>query len=279
MSDDEEVKLMPMDPKDRPNKVKSLQTIIGILGNSSEARDWNNLPAFLEGMVMAKEKLPEGWLEKVARKANEHHKAGLIVRCAEMVKKTGVTLADAPITEELMLGFHIRAVQSGWESEEASKATKQAEQVALMMEDKEHCGGKLKEGQEDMRRNLTVVGVLLELEAARAIHVDGAEDVDRKVTRYAQNAVLLCEAAEFQVSNDYGYAAKKLERWIPLRAGLKMASSMPSIKNNTSLAGKISQQAKRIDGVVGKAKAQVEEQAGGKPRRCLNMLKEIEVVS
>ena len=277
MSDDEEVKLMPMDPKDRPKKVKSLQTIIRILGNSSEARDWNNLPAFLEGMVMAKEKLPEGWLEKVVRKANEQHKTGLIVRCAEMVEKTGVTLADSPITEELMLGFHIHAIQAGWNSEEAAKAAKRADQVALMMESKEHCGGKLQEGQEDMRRSLAVVGVLLELAAAREIHRDCGEDLNGKVTRYARNVVLLCEKANIQVSNDWRNTARRLERWIPLRAGLKMASDIPSIKKS-DLAKKIAEQITRIDDAMEKAKAQVEEQAAGKPKRCLNMLKEIEAM-
>ena len=266
-----------MDPHDRPNKAKSLHRIIKLLDSSSDAKDWNNLPAFLEGMVLAKEKLPKGWLEKVVRKANEHHKTGLMVRCAEMVKKTGLTLSNPPITEELMLGFHIRAVQAGWGSEDAAKVTKQAEQVALMMEDEKHCGGKLKEGQEDMRRNLTVVGVLLELAAARKIHQDGAQDVDGKITRYAKNAVLVCEKGEFHISDNYADTAKRLERWIPLRAGLKMVSTMPSIQDS-DLTRRISEQLKKLDDVVGEAKAQVEEQAGAKPRRCLNMLKEIEAM-
>jgi hypothetical protein len=274
LSNDEEVKLMPMNPHDKPNKVKSLMLLAKLLENSSESGDWNNLPPFLEGMVMAKEKLPDGWLQKVVRKANERGRSGVIITCAEMVKKTGVTFSDPHVTEEMMLGCHIRAAQAKWTGDEAGKAMKRAEQVALMMETKEHCGGKLKEGQQDMRKSTMVIGVLLELAAARALHVNGGKDVDGEVVRYAKNALILCGQSSFEPGQDHIEAVIRLERWLPLWAGLKMAQKVDGVQQGT-LASNLREQAGKLDRLIKEAKAQVEEQAKGKPRRCLIMYDEV----
>lgn len=274
LSNDEEVKLMPMDPHDKPNKGKSLMTLVRLLESSVDSKDWNNLPPFLEGMAMAKEKLPEGWLQKVVRKASERGRSGVIIRCAEMVKKTGVTFADPPIAEEMMLGFHIRATQARWAGEEVENALKQAEQVALMMEAKEHCGGKLREGQEDMRESMMVIGVLLELATARATHINAGKDVDGKVIRYVKNALVLCEHSLVRSAKDHIEAARKLERWLPLWAGLKMAQKVDTVRQS-SLASNVREQAERLEVAINEAKKQVEEQAAGKPRRCLNMYNEV----
>lgn len=265
---------MPMDPHDKPNKRKSLILLTSLLENSPDLRDWNNLAPFLEGMVMAKEKLPDGWLQKMARKANERGRSGVIITCAEMVKKTGVTFADPYITEEMMLGCHFRAAQAKWTGDDAAKAMKQAERVALMMEAKEHCGGTLKEGQEDMRKSTIVIGVLLELAAARALHANVGKDVDGKVVRYAQNALVVCEKTSFQPGEDHVEAGTMLERSLPLWAGLKMAQKVDEMQQGT-LASNLREQAEKLERVINKAKVQVEEQAKGKPRRCINIYNEV----
>jgi hypothetical protein len=274
LSNDEEVKLMPMDPHDKPNKGTSLKTLAKLLENSPEPRDWNNLPPFLEGMEMAKEKLPEGWLQKIVRKANERGRSGVIIRCAEMVKKTGVAFSNPHVTEEMMLGCHIRAAQAGWAGEEAEKAMKQAEQVALMLEAKEHCGGRLREGQQDMRKSAMVIGVLLELAAARVLHSNEGKDVDGKVVRYAENALILCQQTSFEPGKDHVEAAKRLERWLPLWAGLKMAQKVDEVQQGI-LASNLREQAEKLECLIHEAKAQIEEEAKGKPRRCLNMYNEV----
>jgi hypothetical protein len=274
LSNDEEVKLMPMDPHDKPNKRKSLILLANLLETSSDSRDWHNLPPFLEGMVMAKEKLPGGWLQKMVRKANERGRSGVIITCAEMVKKTGVTFADPHVTEEMMLGCHLRAAQANWVGDDTEKAMKQAERVALMMEAKEHCGGTLKEGQEDMRKSTMVIGVLLELAAARALHANAGKDVDGKVVRYAQNARVLCKQTSFQPGKDHVEAATMLERSLPLWAGLKMAQKVDEVQQGT-LASDLREQAGRLERVINEAKLQVEEQAKGKPRRCINIYNEV----
>ena len=273
LSNDEEVKLMPMDPHDKPNKKKSLILLAKLLESSSDLRDWDNLPPFLEGMVMAKEKLPDGWLQKIVKKANERGRSGVIIRCAEMVKKTGVTFADQHVAEEMMLGCHIRAARANWRGDDAEKAMKQAERVALMMEAQGHCGGALKKGQEDMRKSPMVIGVLLELAAARALDANEGKDVDGKVIRYAQNALVLCERTSFEPGKDRIEAASMLERSLPLWVGLKMAQKVDEIQQGT-LASNLREQAGRLERAINEAKGRVEEQAKGKPRRCINMYNE-----
>ena len=274
LSNDEEVKLMPMNPHDKPNKVRSLATLVKLLEISPEAKTWINLPPFLEGMAMSKEKLPDGWLQKLVRKANERGRSGVIIRCAEMVKKTGVTFSDPYVTTEMMLGCHIRAARAGWMGEDAEKAMKQAEQVALMMEAKEHCGGKLKEGEVDMRKSVVVIGVLLELATARALHVNEGKDVDGKVIRYAEIALALYRQCSFQPGNDHIAAARMLENWLPMWAGLKMAQKVDGLKGS-KVANDLREQAEKLQGPIKEAKARVEEQAEGKSRRSLNMYNEV----
>ena len=279
LSDDEEVKLMPMNPHDRPNKGKSLLRLVKILETSSEAKDWNNLPPFLEGMVMAKQELSEGWLQKIVRKASESGRSGVIIRCAEMVKKTDVIFSDPCVTTEMMLGCHIRAAKASWMGEEAEKAMKQADQVALMMEAKEHCGGKLKEGQMDMRRSTVVIGVLLELAAARALQTTAVNNIDRKaierkVMRLVEDAVVLCRQNTFQPAVDHLAAATMLEKWLPMLGGFKMAQKIAGIKQMT-MASDLRERAQKLQEFIDEAKLLVEEQAQGKPRRCLNMYNEV----
>ena len=215
-----------MDPHDKPNKKKSLNQLIDLLEQSTDANDWNNLPAFLEGMVLAKEKLPPGWLERVVRKANEHGRTSVIVRCAEMVEKTGVTLADPVVAGELLLGSHLRAANAGFQGEELEKACERAQQVVLMMEDKHHCAGKLKEGQVDSRGSVVAAGVLLELACARAKSVLGGKGEDGVVQDYATKAVVISQQASYEVLEDGYEMSKRLQRWLPLWAGMKLAVKM-----------------------------------------------------
>ena len=120
-----------------------------------------------------------------------------------------------------------------------------------------------------------VVGVLLELVAAQAVHVYGGKDVDGKVMRYAENALFLCRQSSFQPGKDYVEAATKLERWLPLWAGLKMAQKVDGV-NQSNLASDLREEAEKLEAPINEAKAQVEGQANGKPRRCLNMYNEVE---
>jgi hypothetical protein len=258
---------MPTSPIDKPAKAPSLRRIAELLGTSEDSKRWNNLPAFLEGMQLCKEKLPDGWLEKIVRKANEVGKSGVIIRCAEMVKKTGVCLADLVITRELMLGVHNSAADAGWEGEELEHAAKQAEQIALMLEDAHHCGGKLGKGQEDMRRNLGVVGTLLELTAAKALKIDNGKDVEGKVTSYATKLLALWKYRPVKVTDR---SERELEGWVPLLHGMRLALKVDGISSG-EMGSLLKSRLEELEKAAQEIRTQVIEAANGKPRRCLQM--------
>ena len=234
LSNDEEIRLMPMEPREKPNKRKSLNRLVQLLRESPDAEGWTNLPAFLEGMEMAKEELPAAWVEKLTRTANKAGKTGVIKLCAEMVKKTGVTLANPAMTQELMLGYHLQAAQEQFSGEALEKALKSAEQISFMMEDKLHCAGKLKAGHQDMRKDPIVLGVLLELAAYKAVNVTGGEDVDGRVAGLVTKTLSCTKDQNWELSVDQREMSGVLSKWIPLWNGMRTGLRIQSIEKGSN---------------------------------------------
>ncbi|ERF74061.1 hypothetical protein EPUS_03876 [Endocarpon pusillum Z07020] len=267
MSDEEELRLLPMNIRERPNKKKSLQRLVELL---QDERDWQNLPAFLEGMLLADEKLPDGYMERFVRKANEQGRTGLIIRCAEMVRKTGVTLADPAVTTELMLGLHIRAAKAGFKGEDMDKAVRQAQEVLLLLGKPEHCGGRVwRIGQKDMRKDLTVLAIMLELQAAQADRPTTNIAFSRLDTT-ASKILALFPKEDLTINEDPSQARIQLERLLPLWAGMKLALKKNRLQAPTLRA----QMRKDLDALtkfVEEAREKVNAASQGRPRRCLHM--------
>jgi hypothetical protein len=275
MSDDEEVRLQPMNPRDRPSKKKSLQRLLGLL---QDGKDWQNLPAFLEGLQMAGEKLPPGYMEKFVRKANEQGRTGIIIRCAEMVKKTGLLLADPAVARELMLGIHFRAVKCGFEGEEMDKAVHQAQEVALLMEKPEHCGGRVwRTGQQDMRKDFTVLGIMLELRATRADQPEEQNVTFGTVTKTASKVMAIWPQLDLKVDENPVPARLQLERWLPLWSGMKLALKAKDLQES-NLHGEVREAYDALTKSVEQATALVEAASLGRSRRCLHMYNDLKNV-
>ena len=269
MSDEEEVKLQPLHKHELPKKRKSLQRLSELL---RDTRDWQNLPAFLEGMKMAKQPLPFGYIEKLVRRANEQGRTGIIIRCAEMVKKTGVTLADPAVTTELMLGIHLRAAKSGFKGEDMDKAIHQAQVVALLLKKEEHQGRK--PGQKNMAEDLTVLGIMLELRAAQP---DAAKDQDVtlfQVEGTASTIMALWPQQDLTVNENSHLVRSQLEGWLPLWAGMKLALDGKSLKDS-KLRSELEQARDALTKSIDQAREKVEQAAEGKPRRCLQMYSDL----
>lgn len=236
MSDDEEINLVPMNMHERPNKKVSLQRLLKLL---QDGRDWQNLPAFLKGMHISGQKVSDGYMERFVRRANEQGKEGVILRCAEMVEKTGLSLAEPEVTLELMLGTHLRAVEAGFKGEAMDKALRQAQQVALLLERPEHCGGKtLKKGQVDMRKDVGVLGIILELTAAAEQQFDFSRTetepqrdiTSANVTKSAWKLITAWPQLDLTVDQIPGRAGKQLEAWLPIWFGIKLALNSSTLK-------------------------------------------------
>lgn len=272
MSDEEELRLLPMSSHDRPKKKQSLLRLLELL---QDGRDWQNLPAFLEGMQLAREELPPGYVERLTRRANAQGKTGLMIRCVEMVRKTGVTLADPATTRELMLGIHMMAARSKFTGEDMDKAVRQAREIALLMEKPEHCGGRVwKIGQKDMRKDIVVLAVMLELRAARP---DLSEDADitlGRLEKIASRVMALWPLQDFTVNQEAGPARLQLEGWLPLWAAMKLALKAQGLKDS-NLRHELEDAHKILTEPIEQARKIVEQASLGRPRRCLYMYNDL----
>lgn len=271
MSDNEELKLLPMNSRERPNKKQSLQRLLQLLQDN---KDWQNLPAFMEGMTLAGEALPKGFMERFVRRANEQEMTGIIIRCAEMVKKTGVVLSDPGVTTELMLGIHFKAVKAGFQGEEMKKALHLAQEVAVLLEKPEHCGGKVwKVGEKDMRKDIAVLGIMLELRAAQAAEELG-DLIFGTVPKAAARVMAKWPQEDLTISEDAGLARIQLERWLPLWAGMKLAIKAKSLED-PKLRSDVKQALQALTKAVEQARTKVETASQGRPRRCLHMYNDL----
>lgn len=278
MSDDEEIKLEPMNFYDKPNKKKSLRTILDILSDTNSDAAWKNLPSFLTGMVMAKEKIPTFFYEKITRKASEMGKERIIILCAEKADETGLRLSKRGVARELMLGFHTRAALADFKGTELEAATRRAEKVVRMLEDELHGSQKLKEDDVDARKSPLAASVLTELAAAKALNVP-----DSDTGKVASNAIKLLHLAakESQVDSvQPSPGASKieiralentvLEDLLPMQNAIKLALQLDSIEN-APLGKQLSAQLKQVDSKIEESVRILRENADGQPRRGLEM--------
>ncbi|EXJ70035.1 uncharacterized protein A1O5_07108 [Cladophialophora psammophila CBS 110553] len=272
MDDGEEIKLEPMHFYDKPSVNKSILKLVRLLDGNHNDTDWNNLPPFLHGLVMAKINLPSSFYEKITRKACEVGKERIILRCAEKPTETGMRLSRQGVARELMLGFHNRAVLANFQGGELEAASRRAEYVARMLEDELHGGGKLPKGEVDARKDPVVLAVLLELAAAKAIHAHGGQDYEGKVANYATKLLHLDSKElrsqlEQQTEVEQNYALVQL---LPIQNSMKWALKVDSVKNS-DLRKQLEAELSSLAKVVNDTAQSIQEKVGDKPRRSLIM--------
>ena len=286
LPNDEDMKLRPMSLKERPNKMKSLPVIQKHLAATQDRQAWSNLIAFLEGMHVAKEPIPESFLEAITRKAYEQGQHSIPLRLAQLVKKTNYRLSSQRIAREVFLGCHIRAASAGFQGEELEAAAKQAELFAQLLEQQEHCGGRPRENEVDMRQDLGVVGVLLELAAARALSANGGKDTNGQVANYVAKALAMSQGKDLglkmpssgelsrMLSREQRQAtvhgpANYLLQYLPLWHGMKLALEMEGVVSphqKTALEAKLKSLNEHITKAVSQAR-----KAEWQPKRALQM--------
>ncbi|EXJ93570.1 hypothetical protein A1O1_01962 [Capronia coronata CBS 617.96] len=277
MSDDEKVKLEPMNFYDRPNKKKSLTAILDILSNTNSDAAWKNLPSFLTGMQLAKERIPAQFYEKITRKASEMGKERIIVLCAERAHETGLRLSKKGVAKELMLGFHTRAALADFKGGELEAASRRAEKVVRMLEDELYATEKLKEDEVDARRSPLVASVLTELVAAKT--VNGSESDAEKVASYALKMLHLAKESQVNSAKPPPGASKieiralennVLEGLLPMQNAIKLALELDSVKK-APLGKQLAARLKKVTNTIEESVKILRENADGQPRRGLEM--------
>ena len=150
-----------------------------------ESKDWDNLPAILIGFKDAKNPVESWRLIAFTRKAGQAGRLDVILECARRVSDTGFCLSDPTLTTEIMWQLQHKAVRSRWLLKETHQALSWAEMISELLEDKRHAGGKVIDPERDVRVQSGVIGVLLQLSAARAYLFHDGMDSDGKVAQYA----------------------------------------------------------------------------------------------
>lgn len=198
-TEEETIKLEPMNRWDRPNLTKSFNLITSHLVENPDAQSWDNLIPFLEGLRIARIEPDSHFLPRIARHAS-HRDVGrwnTILTAATMSKRTGVTLSHQALTLELVLGTFRRGLESQFSQPEP---TKTLQRIILLLDAPEHCGGKIPQDTKhakyaDMRRDTTVMTVQTAFAAAKALRALSGKDADGAVARCIQKLLVL-EAAK-----------------------------------------------------------------------------------
>lgn len=165
----EVVQLRPLHRADEPRTPSSLAKILDLLPQAGESA-WENLPAFLAGLKISKRKLKGYQMEKIVRRACKQGKEGLIMQCMKQVERTGLSLWDAGAAREMMLASMRRADEAKWTKNGVTGALKFAEAVWLLMQDPRHALPKKRDGLVDPMSRPEIVGILLQLHSANALH-------------------------------------------------------------------------------------------------------------
>lgn len=188
-----------------PNRTKLLNQALELMAKEGESgKGWVNLPSLLAGVEGAriagrgrKGEREARRMGKVVRMAGNVGRLGVVVQCLREVERTGMSLRDAEVLDEVLWQLHAHAQRGEWSEEAVGRARKWAEQVAGLLERQEHGGGSYVRGR-DVRMQPKVIGVFLELAAVNAYKYQGGKDVDGKVKAYTER-LLACIRDQAQV--------------------------------------------------------------------------------
>ena len=221
--DNEQFTLRHMDPQKRP-KSSEIPQIISLMKTKE---DWDNLIPFLAGLRLSRRELkPQRW-QWLIRKAGEADRLGLILECAKQAKRTGLHLKDIDIVQTVFFQLHSAAKRAQFRNPVLSKVLGFAKQFVELMETPEHV---VHDGQLDPKRRPFVIGVLLELSAARVMNEQDGNDKMGEALSYAHRLCATWELGDYTTSTEnWVFADRLLRENIPVANALQLATQMTGI--------------------------------------------------
>lgn len=193
-----------------------------------EPRDWENLAPFLIGLRNSGRVLRESMTEKIVRVACHKGRETAIMECFRQVDRTGLGLWHLPIAREMMWRALGRAMEGGWKGEALDKGIELADSVWIMMQDPKHLDPTKK--HRDATYSPEIVGVMVQLHAAKAVMFQGGYDHGGLVAEYTQRLLALWTKLVFPVEYEQWYNANSdLKMWAPIWHGLKLAQKVSEI--------------------------------------------------
>ncbi len=268
--------LHPLDrTTDEPPTRKSFHRILDLM---RESGDWKNLPGFLEGLKSAKRTVDEAMFQKLVRKANEAGQMGIILDCVRRVEGSGLSLSNIGVAREVMLGATARAIQGEWSEEAVNKAVQYAENIWEEIWDMKHA----KVGEGSPRTQPEIIGILIQMHAAKVVLFGAGEDGVAVVQKYVALMLKHWEHAKFEETNVKGEdgkghdANKILVLWSPVWHAIKMARKV--MGEETPLAKILGRKLEEeLEPLIQKSRLLLQEEApyGPGPRRGLALFGEL----
>lgn len=184
-----------------------------------------------------------------------------ILECVKQAKRTGLTL-DRPGKAILFFqAIRRKAQQSSFTGEPLAKALRQARQTALLLEEPQHTAPSI---ARDPKRLPEIIGVLLELSAARAVNEHGGKDEDGAVHGYAERTVGNWGLGSYELPGEWRDILRKLYELIPVWHGLKLAKEVDTVKADTALLAAVESRKKELEELVEGGVKRANEESNGR---------------
>lgn len=221
---DEVLQMVPLDRmRDEPKMRTSLHRIIQLM---REIRDYRNLTPFMIGCRNSRRLLTRNFIERAVRTACEQGEEVAIMDCLKPAEKTGLKLCHYNIAETLISRATWIAVDHDWTEQGVQEALDFAESLWIMMQDPKQIEAR----KPNPMNNLTVVGVMVQLHAVKALKFNGQEGAPGEVVEYTQRLLTLWNKPTFSFEKGRSIDADiRLRSWAPIWHGMKLAREVSGI--------------------------------------------------
>lgn len=243
-SSEEKYRLQPVRPGDVPSKNK-IKDVVRLMKTKD---DWYNLLPLLTGLAASRKTLtPEQW-EWVVRKAGESGAYDTIVTCATHAKKTHLPLYNRNVARKYFYNLHRQAQNADFRGEGLEKAYKAAKSTAILMQTRIH--------QAPFRQQVPsskapeIIGIVLELSAARALDVTGGRDDAGEVRFYANLVLSNWLLGDFSVPDNWPEVNERLQEFIPLWRGIQLALQIEEIRGDEPASKLLSTRKTELEGKI-----------------------------
>lgn len=192
---DEDFQLQHIDRmNDIPSRHDLIPQAIKLMAQG-ESKDWSNLPALLSGLHQAKMTPADQSMAKMIYMATSCGRFGTILQCLHQAHNTGMTMKKNKILNAVIWSLHHIGQMADWSESALEKAIRDANEVAMQLEDEEHGTGRFIQAN-DPRRRPYVLGTFLELAAVQAFKFQDGKDIDGKVKAYSERLLSNIEGHE-----------------------------------------------------------------------------------
>ena len=289
--------VLPLKPLNHlRNEPATRKSIVRILELMKTGQDWSNLPGFLQGLKTAKRKLKDKQWEKIVRRAGEEGRLGIVMECARRVEDTGLGMGKLGVVSEVMWAIVDRvnsasaSGKGGWNDPKTlDEAARTVMAVWEMTREQEH--NKLrKDNSKSPRRAPEIVGVVLQVLAARALIQPSSMSpiMKAEVEKFARRIVRLpldktshkpdspttidnapTDAVDEKPDPATVNARSKLLRHAPIWHALSLAKRL--FQEDKKLLGRLSVKQDQVEDVIEDAVRTIGETGDGTESRAQSM--------